>query len=193
MSVCVISPTTTIRTALSNLITGIGFEVSCAPHAATAAVVDLTSLRGELPKAPPLPSLALLGANAVDLVDAALAAGYLAVILPDDSETRLRQALTLLAAHAPQGAGTAEHAGEPDEALTERERQVMHLVMLGLTNKRIAQHLRITERTVKFHMGGVLRKHGATTRRDLMRRNRGAAAASLQGSGTLNRGRHPSS
>jgi DNA-binding CsgD family transcriptional regulator len=37
--------------------------------------------------------------------------------------------------------------------------QVLGLLMLGLTNKRIAQRLAITERTVKHHVSSLIRKH----------------------------------
>lgn len=50
------------------------------------------------------------------------------------------------------------------EPLTPRELQVAQLLTGGLTNKEIAQRLGITEHTVKFHLNGVLRKLGVSTR-----------------------------
>ena len=52
---------------------------------------------------------------------------------------------------------------EPD-ALTEREVEVIHLLAQGLPNKEIATRLVISERTVKFHVGSILSKLGATNR-----------------------------
>lgn len=52
-------------------------------------------------------------------------------------------------------------AGEP---LTARERQVLELVAAGLPNKTIARQLGISEHTVKFHVGSVLAKLGASSR-----------------------------
>lgn len=50
------------------------------------------------------------------------------------------------------------------DALTERERAVLDLLARGLSNKRIAVRLNISEHTVKFHVGSVLAKLGAQTR-----------------------------
>lgn len=54
-----------------------------------------------------------------------------------------------------------EEAGEP---LTEREREVLRLLALGLPNKAIALRLGISEHTVKFHVGAILAKLGAVSR-----------------------------
>ena len=48
--------------------------------------------------------------------------------------------------------------------LSERERAVLRLVATGLTSKQIARELAITERTVQFHVTGVLNKLGADSR-----------------------------
>lgn len=48
--------------------------------------------------------------------------------------------------------------------LSERERAVLRLVADGLATKQIAQQLRITERTVKFHVTSIMNKLGADTR-----------------------------
>jgi NarL family two-component system response regulator LiaR len=42
--------------------------------------------------------------------------------------------------------------------LTRREREVLDLIVAGLANKRIAQELQISEKTVKAHVGRVLAK-----------------------------------
>jgi len=49
-------------------------------------------------------------------------------------------------------------------ALSDRERVVLRLVAGGRSNKQIAQHLGITERTVKFHVTSILNKLGADNR-----------------------------
>ena len=54
---------------------------------------------------------------------------------------------------------------EPDpEELTEREREVLVLLAEGRSNKEIARHLRVSERTVKGHVGHVLGKFGLVSR-----------------------------
>ncbi|HEV8354765.1 MAG TPA: response regulator transcription factor [bacterium] len=48
--------------------------------------------------------------------------------------------------------------------LTRREREVLKLVAGGRSNKQIARALKITERTVKFHITTILNKLGAENR-----------------------------
>jgi FixJ family two-component response regulator len=55
------------------------------------------------------------------------------------------------------------------ESLTEREQQVMQQVVSGLLNKQIAAELNITEFTVKFHRGHIMRKMRADSLADLVR------------------------
>jgi len=50
------------------------------------------------------------------------------------------------------------------ESLTPREREVADLVATGLCNKRVAQRLSVSERTVKAHMTAILQKTGAGDR-----------------------------
>ena len=50
------------------------------------------------------------------------------------------------------------------EALTERERQVLAMLADGLSNRRLASALGISENTVKAHVAAILAKLGATTR-----------------------------
>jgi len=54
-------------------------------------------------------------------------------------------------------------------ALTERERQVMGLVVLGRANKQIAAELNLSEMTVKVHRGQVMRKMKAASLPELVR------------------------
>src|SRR5205823_5729009 len=44
--------------------------------------------------------------------------------------------------------------------LTERERQVLELVVAGRLNKQIAAELGTVEKTIKFHRGNLMRKMG---------------------------------
>jgi two-component system NarL family response regulator len=54
------------------------------------------------------------------------------------------------------------------EALNERQRDVLSLVAQGLTYKEVGTHLFLTERTVKFHMGEILKRLQLKGRRELM-------------------------
>jgi DNA-binding NarL/FixJ family response regulator len=52
----------------------------------------------------------------------------------------------------------------PGEHLTERELEVLQLLVKGSRNKEIAAQLFITERTVKFHTSIIFQKLGVTNR-----------------------------
>ena len=54
------------------------------------------------------------------------------------------------------------------EALTAREQEIMALVTSGLMNKQIAAEIGVSEITVKFHRGNVMRKMGARSLADLV-------------------------
>jgi len=55
------------------------------------------------------------------------------------------------------------------DSLTAREQEVMHQVVSGKLNKQIAADLKITEFTVKFHRGHIMRKMCADSLADLVR------------------------
>ncbi|WP_431048929.1 response regulator [Roseateles sp. L2-2] len=59
-------------------------------------------------------------------------------------------------------AAIAQHAGS--RALSLRETQVLRLVALGHANKEVAEHLSLTEETVKVHMRTILGKLAAKDR-----------------------------
>src|ERR1700749_2747082 len=55
------------------------------------------------------------------------------------------------------------------ESLTPREREVLPLLVCGLLNKQVAFELGITEYTVQFHRGRIMRKMEAASVADLVR------------------------
>jgi DNA-binding NarL/FixJ family response regulator len=56
------------------------------------------------------------------------------------------------------------------EELTPREMEVLHLLAEGLANREIANRLNISEHTIKFHIGSILGKLGASTRTEAVTR-----------------------
>lgn len=61
-------------------------------------------------------------------------------------------------------------ASLPDAALSAREREVMDLLVQGLHNRRIAEQLGISPRTVEVHKARVLEKVGVRSVVELVRR-----------------------
>jgi DNA-binding CsgD family transcriptional regulator len=58
----------------------------------------------------------------------------------------------------------------PTESLTAREFEVLRLVAEGLHNREIADALGVTEHTVKFHLGAIFGKLGASTRTEAVQK-----------------------
>src|SRR5436190_22424196 len=54
------------------------------------------------------------------------------------------------------------------EALTLREREIVGLVSLGLSNKEVARQLELQEGTVKVHLHNIYEKTGVSTRTALV-------------------------
>jgi DNA-binding CsgD family transcriptional regulator len=58
----------------------------------------------------------------------------------------------------------------PSISLTKREKEILGLIILGLTNRKIAQQLHRTERTVEYHRNHLMHKFNAKTAADLVKR-----------------------
>ena len=54
--------------------------------------------------------------------------------------------------------------------LTKRESEILQMIVSGKTNKKIAQQLYRTERTVEYHRNRLMRKLGVKTAADLVKR-----------------------
>ncbi len=73
------------------------------------------------------------------------------------------------------------HPVGPLPELTVRERQVLDLILLARSNREIAMELGIEERTVKSHVGKLMRKTGAENRIALSMMALGGREAPIQG------------
>ncbi len=136
-------------------------------------VEAIVRIRAEDPEAA---IVALTAFDHDDLVTSALRAGARGYLGKDASGADLARAV-LAAAH-----GGALLSGDAFErlqahfngapALSEREREVLSLIQRGLPDRRIAEALSISVKTVEKHVGAILRKTGARNRTEAALRGR---------------------
>jgi NarL family two-component system response regulator LiaR len=127
------------------------------------------SIRQQFPR---VQVIALTSFKEVELVKSALEAGAIGYLLKDISADELVKAIR--AAHAgratlsPEAAQTLVHAASqpapPGSDLTEREREVLALMVEGLNNTQIAGRLTVSPSTVKSHVSNILSKLGVASR-----------------------------
>jgi NarL family two-component system response regulator LiaR len=117
--------------------------------------------------------IALTSFQEEDLIERALQAGAISYLLKNVSADDLAHAIR--AAHAGRSTlapeatqvlveATRERGAKPDYGLTEREHEVLALLVEGLSNAEIAERLVISLATVKFHVRGILAKLGVSSR-----------------------------
>lgn len=110
--------------------------------------------------------LVLTSFGSEDRVIAALRAGARGYLLKDAGPGEVARAILAVARGeavldpkvAAAVIGAATSADAPLRSLTPREGEVLALLGLGLTNREISRRLVISEKTVKHHVGSILRK-----------------------------------
>jgi NarL family two-component system response regulator LiaR len=123
-------------------------------HDPTAKVIALTSFKEKA------------------LVESALQAGAIGYLLKnvdaDDLAQAIRQAFAGQPTLAPEAAQVLIQASrqphKPGIDLTEREKEVLGLLISGLTNPEIADRLVVSKSTVKFHVSSILSKLQVSSR-----------------------------
>ncbi|WP_129671518.1 response regulator transcription factor [Candidatus Chloroploca sp. Khr17] len=181
ISVFIIAPTPALRAGLRAMAASDTIEIiGEAAGAVLAPAADVILVAGENVAAI---GRALAGNEGVALVALSddqrlpgllrsLALSGWAVALPEAGAEEV-QAAIYAAAHgyvalpqrfAEQLPGTRLTDEPPTEPLTPRETEVLSLLSQGLPNKQIALRLQISEHTVKFHIGSIFTKLGATSR-----------------------------
>src|SRR5437868_2854300 len=130
--------------------------------AATAAI------RSALPETEVIALTSVLESTAVV---GAMKAGAIGYLLKDTQAPELRRAIKAAAAGQVQLSPQASaylmrelRTPETIEALTEREMEVLRLLVQGHSNKEIARALQIAEDTVKVHVKHILAKLGVQSR-----------------------------
>jgi NarL family two-component system response regulator LiaR len=121
---------------------------------------------------PEIQIIALTSFQERDLVERALQAGAIGYLLKNVEAKELAHAIRAAYAGRPTLAEEATEAliqatrqkTELGHDLTAREREVLELMSQGLTNAQIAEHLSISQSTVKFHVRGILAKLSAANR-----------------------------
>jgi two-component system, NarL family, response regulator LiaR len=121
----------------------------------------------------PLRVIVLTSFHERDLIQRALKAGATSYLLKNVSATELAEAIR--AAHsgfatlAPEASKIMLHpdlqrSGSTGFHLTNREREVLALLIKGESNLEISDHLSISLATVKYHLGSLFSKLGAKNR-----------------------------
>lgn len=116
--------------------------------------------------------IALTSFDSDELVQRALNAGAIGYLLKNATAEELAKAIRA-AKHgkrtlSPEAADSLVHLMNQDPTpghdLTEREREVVALMMEGLNNNEIAERIYLSVSTVKFHVSAILSKLGVTNR-----------------------------
>ncbi len=133
-----------------------------------------TATRAIRERYPDVQVLILTSFKEDNLVQDALRAGAIGYLLKNVTATELADAIR--SAHrgrptlAPEAAQVLIHAATahrelvPGHDLTERERDVLNLMVKGMDNNEIADSLIVSRSTVKFHVSNILSKLHATSR-----------------------------
>lgn len=177
IKVAVLSEDALLRSALASLLDQQGDVEVTALDGADVALWDpgadrdkVAAKLAELSKVT-APTLALLPDPSQ--AQQAIGAGARGVILRDrvgphliSALVAVRGGLTVLDTPLADGLVSRDLGGMPElaEDLTAREREVVHLLAEGLSNKEVAKRLGISEHTAKFHIGRILDKLDADTR-----------------------------
>ena len=120
---------------------------------------------------PAIQIVALTSFQEDELVQNALKAGAVGYLMKNVTARELgaairsaREGKMTLSSEAAQALVRANQQAQETEALTEREREVLRLMVEGLNNAEIAERLVVSLSTVKYHISNILGKLGVDNR-----------------------------
>lgn len=120
-----------------------------------------------------LPVIIITGHGDVDMAVRAMKSGAFDFIQkPFNDQVLLDLIQAALDKNARAAEADAERANIADQLnqLTEREREVLNGIVDGSSNKDIAAHLNLSEKTIEFHRSKVMRKMAASSLAELTRK-----------------------
>jgi FixJ family two-component response regulator len=189
--VFVIDDDPSMRASLEDLVGSVGLEVrsfaspqefleSKQPDTASCLVLDVRlpgmsglTFQKELAKAGvAVPVIFITGHGDIPMSVRAMKAGAVEFLTKPFHDQELLDAIHAAIERDKErrrGAMLVAELQERYATLTERERQIMTLVVIGRANKRIAAELNVSEMTVKVHRGQVMRKMQAGSLPELVR------------------------
>jgi len=120
---------------------------------------------------PGIQIIALTSFQEDELVQSALKAGAIGYLMKNVTARELAAAIKsardgkmTLSPEAAQALVRASQQAEETEVLTDREREVLKLMVEGLNNAEIAERLVVSLSTVKYHISNILMKLGVDNR-----------------------------
>lgn len=190
-TICVVDDDASVREALANLLESVGFNTqlfgsteqfrgASRPDGPSCLLLDVRfpganglDFQETLQRAGIwIPIIFITAHGNVPMASRALRAGAVEFLMKpfqkDELLAAIRQALERDRVLLAEQAELTEVRSRFDE-LTSREREVLELVVSGLTNKEIGCQLGISEVTTKMHRGQVMRKMKAASLADLVR------------------------
>src|SRR5512134_2449970 len=132
----------------------------------------IAATRAILAECPDIKTIAMTSFEDEELVQGVLAAGAISYLLKnvtsDELAKAIRDAASGRSTLSPEAATALIHATRPtkqlSDDLTEREREVLNLVVQGQSNQQIADSMVISVATVKAHISNVLSKLQVSSR-----------------------------
>jgi FixJ family two-component response regulator len=181
-----------MRRALSNLFRSVGLEVQLfgsasemlqgqLPDVASCLVLDIRlpglsglDFQAELAKASiQIPIIFMTGHGDIPMSVRAMKGGAVDFLTKPFRDQDMLDAVTVAIERDRKRRETDKIVANLQthfESLTPREREILALVSSGLMNKQIAAELGLAEITVKIHRGHIMKKMGAKSLADLLRK-----------------------